>query len=166
MQRLIYCLAQAWFDQVRSWSHHSHRLTSVNQSETSKLDNWPIRVQVMTGHDPLIFITLDVTTSHMYSYTTYNFYCSTNKQSVKKITWKKYGSGILTWLDSITRHCQRVENVMTKAYPVTISATKKGTRGVLGPPRRSKICNQKVPNLTSEGPKLYLRSNNGFKKED
>ena len=114
MQRLIYCLALAWFDQVRSWSHHSHRLTSVNQSETSKLDNWPIRVQVMTGHDPLIFITLDVTTSHMYSYTTYNFYCSTNKQSVKKITWKKYGSGILTRLDSLTRHCQRVENVMKK----------------------------------------------------
>ena len=153
MQRLIYCLAQAWFDQVRSWSHHSHRLTPVNQSETSKLDNWPIRVQVMTGHDPLIFITLDVTTSHMYSYTTYNFYCSTNKQSVKKITWKKYGSGILTWLDSITRHCQRVENVMTKAYPVTISATKKRTRGSLDPPegpkfviRRSQIWHQKVPN--------------------
>ena len=47
-----------------------------------------------------------------------------------------------------------------------ISATKKGTRGVLGPPRRSQICHQKVPNLTSEGPKLYLRSNNGIKKEE
>ena len=47
-----------------------------------------------------------------------------------------------------------------------ISATKKGTRGGLGPPRRSQICHQKVPNLTSEGPKLYLRSNNGIKKEE
>ena len=129
MQRLIYCLAQAWFDQVRSWSHHSHRLTSVNQSETSKLDNWPIRVQVMTGHRSWpshLHHTWRDNKSYMYSYRTYNFYCSTNKQSVKKITWKKDGSGILTWLDSITRHCQRVENVMTKAYPVTISATKKG----------------------------------------
>ena len=47
-----------------------------------------------------------------------------------------------------------------------LSATKKGIRGVLGPPRRSHICRQKVPNLTSEGSKLYLRSNYGFKKEE
>ena len=47
-----------------------------------------------------------------------------------------------------------------------IRATKKGTRGGLGPPRRSQICHQKVPNLTSEGPKLYLRSKNGLKKEE
>ena len=41
-----------------------------------------------------------------------------------------------------------------------------GDQGVLGPPRRSQICHLKVPNMTSEGPKLYLRSNNGFKKEE
>ena len=33
-------------------------------------------------------------------------------------------------------------------------------------PRRSQICYWKVPNLTSEGPELYLRSNNGLKKEE
>ena len=31
---------------------------------------------------------------------------------------------------------------------------------------QGKPCHWKVPNLTSEGPKLYLRSNNGFKKEE
>ena len=41
-----------------------------------------------------------------------------------------------------------------------------GDQGGLGPPRRSQICHQKVPNLTSEGPKLYLRSKNGLKKEE
>ena len=51
-------------------------------------------------------------------------------------------------------------------FQTSISATKKGTRGGLGPPRRSQICHQKVPNLTSEGPKLYLRSKNGLKKEE
>ena len=47
-----------------------------------------------------------------------------------------------------------------------ISTTKKGTKGVQGPLRRSQICHQKVQNLTSEDPKLNLRSNNGFKKEE
>ena len=49
---------------------------------------------------------------------------------------------------------------------INISATKKGTREVYGPHRRSQICYQKVPNLTPEGPKLYLRSDNGIKKEE
>ena len=41
-----------------------------------------------------------------------------------------------------------------------------GDQRVLGPSRRSQICHQKVQNLTSEGPKLYLRSNNGFEKDE
>ena len=62
--------------------------------------------------------------------------------------------------------CLFMKELNTHAINVTISATKKGTRGGLGPPRRSQICHQKVPNLTSEGPKLYLRSKNGLKKEE
>ena len=37
-----------------------------------------------------------------------------------------------------------------------------GDKGDPWAPRRSQICHWKVPNLTSEGPKLYLRSNTGF----
>ena len=32
-------------------------------------------------------------------------------------------------------------------------------------PGGSQICHQKAPDLTSEGPKLYLKSNNGIEKE-
>ena len=38
----------------------------------------------------------------------------------------------------------------------------------INPPKhnRNQEGDQKVPNLTSEGVKLYLRSTNGFKKEE
>ena len=41
-----------------------------------------------------------------------------------------------------------------------------GDQGGPWTPRRSQICHQKVPKLTSEGPQFYLRSNNGIKSEE
>ena len=74
--------------------------------------------------------------------------------------------GFVSWIYKQMKEFNVICSPDTVLLWTPISAIKKGTRGVLGPPRRSQICHQKVPNLTSEGPKLYLRSNNGFKKEE